>query len=107
VLTASPHHLFQFSLRSRCSDDARWIPDLDPGRTPSRSTGAVDTFRDDSLDTRPHAGAQTGLPILGEVFIEQGAGLGVVQRPRQRGLAVEKWEIAQLLAVMLDEVRKA
>jgi hypothetical protein len=36
------------------------------------------------------------------VFIEQGAGLGVAQR----GLAVEKWEIAQLLAVMLDEIRR-
>jgi len=71
--------------------DARWIADLDPGPTPSRSIGAVDPFRDSSLDTKPACVREDGLPILGKVFIEQDADLSVAQQPRQRGLAVEKW----------------
>jgi hypothetical protein len=38
------------------------------------------------------------------VFIEQDADLGIAQQPRQRGLAVEEWAIAHILAVMLDQV---
>jgi hypothetical protein len=38
------------------------------------------------------------------VFIEQDAGFGVTQQPCQRGLAIEERAIAQILAVMFDEV---
>jgi hypothetical protein len=43
-------------------------------------------------------------PILGNVFVQQDTGLGVAQQALQRGLAVEEWTIAHILAVMLDEV---
>jgi hypothetical protein len=36
--------------------------------------------------------------------VEQDASLGIAQQPCQRGLAVEKWAIAHILAVMLDQV---
>jgi hypothetical protein len=32
------------------------------------------------------------------------ARIGVSQQSRQRGLAVQEWEIAQFLAIMLDKV---
>src|SRR5262252_3948527 len=44
--------------------DARWIADLDPGPTRSRSIGAVDPFRDSSLDTKLACVREDGLPIL-------------------------------------------
>jgi hypothetical protein len=42
--------------------------------------------------------------VLGDVFIEQDAGLGIAQQPCQRVLAVEEPTIAHILAVMLDEI---
>jgi hypothetical protein len=33
------------------------------------------------------------------VFVEHDARLGIVQQPRQRGLAVEKRAVAQILAI--------
>ena len=45
-----------------------------------------------------------GRAILGDVFVEQDAGVGIAQQPRERGLAVEKGAIAQILAIVLDQV---
>jgi len=42
--------------------------------------------------------------VLGNVFVEQDARLDMAQQPRQRGFAVEEWTIAQILAVMLDQI---
>jgi len=38
------------------------------------------------------------------VFVENDARLGVAQQPRQRGLAVKEWEIAKILAIVLDQI---
>jgi hypothetical protein len=43
-----------------------------------------------------------GRAILGDVFIEKDARLGVAQQWRQRRLTVVDWPIAQVLPVMLD-----
>jgi hypothetical protein len=43
-------------------------------------------------------------PPLGDVFLQQDAGLGIAQQARQGGLAVEEWAIAHILAIMLDQV---
>jgi hypothetical protein len=42
--------------------------------------------------------------VLGNVFIEQDAILGIAQQPRQRVLTVEEWTIAHILTVTLDRV---
>ena len=42
--------------------------------------------------------------ILRNVFVEQDACLGIAQQSRQRGLAIEEREIAEILAVVLDQV---
>jgi hypothetical protein len=47
-----------------------------------------------------------GRPILGNVFVQQDADLGIAQQARQRGLAVEERQIAQILAIMLDQVER-
>jgi hypothetical protein len=38
------------------------------------------------------------------VFVEQDARLGIAKQPRQRSLAVEEWALAQIVAIMLDQV---
>jgi hypothetical protein len=38
------------------------------------------------------------------VFVQQDAWLAVAQQSRERGLALKKWVIAQILALMLDRV---
>jgi hypothetical protein len=43
-------------------------------------------------------------PILGDVFVEQDTCLSVAQEPPQRSLPVQEWEIAQVFAIMLDQV---
>ena len=48
---------------------------------------------------------ENGRAILGDVFVEQNAGLGIAQQSRQRRLAVEKWAISQVLTIMLDKVK--
>jgi hypothetical protein len=40
------------------------------------------------------------------VFVQQDADLGIAQQARQRGLAVEERQIAQILAIMLDQVER-
>jgi hypothetical protein len=42
--------------------------------------------------------------ILCEVLVEQDAGLGIAQQPRQRSLPVEERETAKILAIMFDQV---
>jgi hypothetical protein len=45
--------------------------------------------------------------VLGDVLVEQDAGLGIAQQARQRGLALKKRAIAQILAIMFDRVESA
>jgi hypothetical protein len=48
---------------------------------------------------------EDGRPILGDVFVQQDARFGLAQQPRQRRLPVQEREIAQILAIMLDQVK--
>jgi hypothetical protein len=41
-------------------------------------------------------------PLFGDVFVEEDTSFGSAQQSRQRGFAVEKRAIAQILAIMLD-----
>jgi hypothetical protein len=43
-------------------------------------------------------------PILDDVLVNQDARFGLARQPRQRRLSVQEWEIAQILAVRLDQV---
>jgi hypothetical protein len=45
-----------------------------------------------------------GQPIFDNVFVQQDAGLGIAQPASQRGLALKKRAIAQILAIVLDQV---
>jgi hypothetical protein len=45
-----------------------------------------------------------GRALLGDVFVEKDARLGVAEQLRRRRLTVVDWPIAQVLAVMLDRV---
>src|SRR5215467_12230593 len=84
--------------------DAVRITHLDPDRAWSRSIGAVDPLRDDSLGTKPASVLEHCGVILGDVFVEQDARPGIAQQPRELGLAVEEGAITQILAVVLDQV---
>jgi len=42
--------------------------------------------------------------IVGDVFVEQNAGLDTAQQARQRSLAVEERAITQILTIVLDQV---
>jgi hypothetical protein len=42
--------------------------------------------------------------IPGDVFIEKDARISVAQQLGQRGLAIEKWAVAQILTIVLDQV---
>jgi len=42
--------------------------------------------------------------IPDDVFIQKDARVGIAQQARQRRLAVEEWTLAQIVAVMLDQV---
>jgi|SRR5215831_7801553 len=55
--------------------------------------GAVDFLGHDALGAKPAS-------VLGDVFVEQEAHLGVARQPRQWSLAVEEQAIAQILTVM-------
>ena len=59
-----------------------------------------------ALGTKPAGVREHDSAVLDNVFIEQEASLGIAQQLRQRGLAVEKWEIAHILAVVLDKVER-
>jgi len=81
--------------------NAGGIPDLDPDRARTRPIGAVDPLGDDALGAKPASMSEHGRTVLGNVFIEQDASLDTPQQACQRGLAVEEWEISQILAVVL------
>jgi hypothetical protein len=66
--------------------------------------GAVRLLGNDALGAKSARIGEHGRPIFGDVLVEQDAGLGIAQQPRQRSLAVEEREIAQILAIMLDQV---
>jgi hypothetical protein len=78
--------------------------DLDPDAARTGSIGAVNLLRHDALGAKLTGVREDNSAVLGNVFIEQDARLGIAQQPRQRCLAVEERAIAHVLAVMLDEV---
>jgi putative intracellular protease/amidase len=84
--------------------DAGGIADLDPDRAWPGSIGAVGAFRDDAFSTDSAGMFEHRRAIPGDVFVEHDARLGIAQQSRQRGLAVEKRAIAQILAIALDQV---
>jgi hypothetical protein len=75
-----------------------------PGWT--RAIGAVDLLGHDALDTKPTSMLEDGRAISGDVFIEQDANLGIAQQPRQRGLAVKKRTVPQIISVMSGRRRR-
>jgi hypothetical protein len=83
--------------------NAGGIADLDPDRTSTGSIGAIDLLRHDALDANARM-SEHGRPILGDVFVNQDVTLSIEQQPRQRGLAFMKRVIAQIVAIMLDQV---
>jgi len=68
--------------------------------------GTIDFLRHDALCAQSASVREDDRVVLGDVFVEQDASLGIAQQPRQRSLAVEEWAIAHVLAVMLDEVEE-
>jgi hypothetical protein len=59
-------------------------------------------LRHDALGPNPARMGEHGRTILGDVFVEQDASLSIAQETRQSCLAVEKREVALILAIMLD-----
>jgi hypothetical protein len=84
--------------------DAGGVADLDPDAARAGPIGAVDPLRYDALGAKLARVSQHGRPILDDVFVQQDAWLGLAQQSRQRRLAVQEWEIAQIPAIMLDQV---
>ncbi len=71
-------HLFQFSLRSRCTAMLAGMRTLIQTRQGPDRLGAVDLLRGDALGTKPASVRENSRAIFGDVFIEQDA------RPRRR-----------------------
>jgi len=46
-----------------------------------------------------------GRAVSGDVFVEQDSCLGIAQKPCQCRLAVEKRMVAQILTVVLDQIK--
>src|SRR5215475_9407319 len=80
------------------------ITDLDPDAAQVGSVRAVNLLRHDALGAKPAGVREDDRTVLDDVFVEQDANLGVAQQPRQRGLALQKRTIAQILTVMLDQI---
>jgi len=59
---------------------------------------------DDALGARLASVCENGRAILGQIFVEQDARLDIAQQSRQGVFAVEKWAIAQILTIMLDQI---
>jgi hypothetical protein len=66
--------------------------------------GAVDSLENDALGTELASVRKNDRAIFGDVFVDQDARLGMAEQSRERGFAVEKWEITHILAVMLEQV---
>jgi hypothetical protein len=84
--------------------DAGGIADLDPNATWAGLAGAVAPLRHDALGAKPTRMGEDGRTILGDVFAEQDARLDATQEARQRRVAVKEGALAQILAVVLDQV---
>jgi hypothetical protein len=78
--------------------DTGGVPDLDPRRARRRSIRAVDFLGNNALGAKPASVREHGRAILSDVFAEQDASVGVAQQPRQGVLAVEKRQMAEILA---------
>ena len=65
---------------------------------------AAKLLRHDALRAKPASVCEDDGTVLNGMFVEQDASPGIAQQPRQRGLALEEWAIAHILAVMLDVV---
>jgi hypothetical protein len=57
-----------------------------------------------TLGAKPARMGEHGRFIFGNMSVKQDANLSVAQEPRQRSLPVQEREIAQILAIMLDQV---
>jgi hypothetical protein len=105
---SSPHRWLPEARRFQISlplyGDAGGIADLDPGAARAGPIGAVDPLRHDALGAKLARMGEHSRPILGDVFVQQDASLGIAQQARQRSLPVQEWDIAQILAIMLDQV---
>jgi hypothetical protein len=66
--------------------------------------GTVHSLGNDALSTGPARKGEHDRPIFGDVFVEQDAGLSIAQQPRQSCFTLEKRAIAEILAIMLDQV---
>jgi hypothetical protein len=84
--------------------DARGIADFDPDAARTGSIGTVNSLGNDTLGAKLTSVRKDGKPILGEVFVQQDAGLDATQEARQRCLSVKEGALAQILAVVLDQV---
>jgi hypothetical protein len=80
------------------------IADLDPHRARTGSIRSVYPLGDDALGTKPAGMSENDRALLANVFVEQEACLGIAQQAYPRDLAVEKWTIAEILPIMLDQV---
>ena len=58
------------------------------------------TFFEIALGTKAASVLEHGRAISGDVFIEQDVSVSAAQQSRQRGLAIEKRAIAQILSVV-------
>jgi hypothetical protein len=106
--TRSPHgdHLFHISLRSRCTAMLAGLRTLIQTRQ-GTDRYVLSTFFENALGTKPASVRKNGRPILGDVLVQQDAGLAAAQQSRQRSLAVEERKITQILAIKLDQVEGA
>jgi hypothetical protein len=84
--------------------DAGRIADLNPDCARTGLIGAIDPLGDNALGAEPASVRKDGGAILFNVSVEQNARLGIAQQPRERSLAVEERAIAQILAVVLDQI---
>ena len=84
--------------------NARRIANLHPDRAWPGSIGAINLLGNDSLGTQPASVLEHGRAIPGNVFVEQDVSVGTAQQTRQCGLAVQEREIAQIPAILLDQV---
>jgi hypothetical protein len=86
--------------------DAGGIADFDPDPARAGPIGTVNPLGNDTFGPKLTSVREHGRPILGDVFVKQDAGLGIAESSRQRSLAFEKRESAQILAIMLDKVER-
>jgi hypothetical protein len=84
--------------------DAGGIADLDPDAAWAGLVGAIDLLRHGALGAKLASMGKHGRPMFDNVFVKQDASLSMAQEPSQRGLALKKRAVAQILAIMLYQV---